>query len=314
MSQSDPSSFRHEPVMLAEVVDLLAGVPDGVLVDATVGGGGHAHALLTAHPGLTLLGIDQDADALDAAATRLAGLEDRVELTKARFDALAPLVAGRTVAAVLFDLGVSSPQLDRAERGFSYRGDAPLDMRMDVTAPRTAADVVNGYDERDLARLFAANGETRFARRIAGRIVARRPIATTAELADVVRDAIPAAARRHGGHPAKRVFQAVRIEVNGELEILPGAVDDAIEAVVPGGRVVVLSYHSGEDRIVKDRFRHAVTGGCTCPPGLPCVCDAVQTVRLLRPGAWKPSAAELRTNPRAESARLRAAEKLAVGE
>jgi len=173
---------------------------------------------------------------------------------------------------------------------------------------------VNGYSELELVRVLQEHGDERFAIRIAAAIVAERPIETTGQLASIVRDAIPAPARRRGGHPAKRTFQAIRIEVNRELQILPESIDTALDLTVPGGRVAVLSYHSGEDRIVKDRFRRAVTGGCTCPPGLPCVCEAVQTIRLLRPGAWKPTEAEVQANPRAESARLRAAEKLTVGE
>ncbi|MBW3668135.1 MAG: 16S rRNA (cytosine(1402)-N(4))-methyltransferase RsmH [Actinobacteria bacterium] len=303
--------FEHEPVMADEIVAILGDVPPGLLVDATVGGGGHARALLGARPQSRLLGIDRDDDALAAAARTLAPFGDRVRLVRARFDQLPQLVQ-EPVSGVLFDLGVSSYQLDMAERGFSYRADAPLDMRMDRTSSRTAADVVNDTDERELARLFFDNGERRFARRIAQRIVANRPITTTAQLADVVRDAIPAATRRTGGHPAKRVFQAVRIAVNDELDILPGAIDAAVDVLRPGGRCAVLSYHSGEDRIVKDRFVAAATGGCTCPPNLPCVCGAQPVVRLLNRGARRPSAGEVARNPRAESARLRAVEKLAT--
>jgi 16S rRNA (cytosine1402-N4)-methyltransferase len=301
--------FEHEPVMADEIVALFGDAPPGLLVDATVGGGGHARALLGARPQSRLLGIDQDDDALAAAAAALAPFGDRVRLVRSRFDRL-PALVDEPVTGVLFDLGVSSYQLDAAERGFSYRADAPLDMRMDRTAPRTAADIVNDTDERELARLFAENGEHRFARRIASRIVANRPITTTAQLAEVVRDAIPAATRRTGGHPAKRVFQAVRIAVNEELAILPAAIDGAIDVLAPGGRCVVLAYHSGEDRIVKDRFVDAATGGCTCPPALPCVCGAQPTVRLLNRGARRPTADEVARNPRAESARLRAVEKL----
>ena len=211
---------------------------------------------------------------------------------------------------MLFDLGVSSPQLDQAERGFSYRHDAPLDMRMDRSSGLTAADVVNTYDVADLAAVLREYGDERFATRIARAIVAARPVTTTGQLADLVRDAIPAPARRRGGHPAKRTFQAVRIEVNRELDILPSSLDQGIDLLAPGGRIAVLSYHSGEDRIVKDRLRQAETGGCTCPPGLPCVCGAEPTVRLLKRGGWTPSPAELSENPRSESARLRAAERL----
>jgi 16S rRNA (cytosine1402-N4)-methyltransferase len=214
------------------------------------------------------------------------------------------------VSGVLFDLGVSSPQLDRAERGFSYRGDGPLDMRMDQRQPTTAADVVNTYDERRLAQVLADFGDERYARRVARAIVAARPLHRTVQLAEVVREAIPAPARRRGGHPARRTFQALRIEVNHELDVLGPALDQAVDALVPGGRCVVLAYHSGEDRIVKDRFRTAATGGCTCPPGLPCACGARPTVRLLSRGARKPTPIEVARNHRAESARLRAVEKL----
>ncbi|HET7489090.1 MAG TPA: 16S rRNA (cytosine(1402)-N(4))-methyltransferase RsmH [Acidimicrobiales bacterium] len=304
--------FAHQPVMAAEVVDLLAAVPDGLLVDATLGGGGHAAAVLAARPGLRLVGIDRDADALEAARRRLAPFGERVvALHHARFDAL-PLLVEDPVSAVVLDLGVSSPQFDIAERGFSYRHEGPLDMRMDRSQRRTAADLVNGLDEHALARVLAAGGEERFAGRIARSIVARRPLATTADLVEAVKHAVPAPARRTGGHPARRVFQALRIAVNDELDVLGPAVDAAVAALAPGGRLVVIAYHSGEDRIVKDRLLEASTGGCQCPPGLPCVCGAVPVVRLLNRGARKPSAAEVAANPRAESARLRAAEKLAV--
>ena len=304
----------HEPVMVEEVVELLRPVPPGLVVDATVGLGGHGRALLAALDHIRLLGLDQDADALAAAAGALAGFGDRVVLRAARFDRLAAVLnelgEREGVSAVLFDLGVSSPQLDRPERGFSYRADGPLDMRMDASSAPTAAEVVNNYDERRLARVLSDFGDERYARRIARAIVAARPLHRTVELADVVRDAIPAPARRKGGHPARRTFQALRIEVNRELDVLGPALDQAVTALRPGGRCVVLAYHSGEDRIVKDRFRTAATGGCTCPPALPCVCGAVPTVRLLMRGSRKPSAAEVARNHRAESARLRAVEKL----
>jgi 16S rRNA (cytosine1402-N4)-methyltransferase len=310
--------FEHRPVMVDEIVDLLGPVPAGTVVDATVGGGGHSRAILSAHPHLRIVGLDRDQDALVAAAEALGPFvaEQRATLVHTRFDGLAAALDGLGVDAIsgaLFDLGVSSPQLDRADRGFSYRADAPLDMRMDRTeATRTAADLVNGATVSELADLFKANGEARFAGRIASAIARQRPIATTGQLAEVVRDAIPAAARRTGGHPAKRVFQALRIAVNAELDVLPFALDAAIERLAPGGRLVVLSYHSGEDRIVKDRFLAAEGAGCTCPPRLPCVCGAAErrTFRLLHRGARKPSAAEVAANPRAESARLRTLEKL----
>jgi 16S rRNA (cytosine1402-N4)-methyltransferase len=309
--------FLHRPVMADEVVDLLRRVPPGVVVDATVGGGGHARRLLEARPDLRLLGLDRDPRALAAAASNLAPFGDRVTLVRSRFDHLERIMSEHAIddlSGALFDLGVSSPQLDEAARGFSYRHDAPLDMRMDPDDPWSAADVVNGYGEAELAHVLTAYGDERHARRIARAIVEARPIETTAELAAIVAGAIPAPARRRGGHPAKRTFQAIRIEVNRELDVLPDALDAAIRRTKPGGRVVALAYHSGEDRIVKDRFRNAATGGCTCPPGLPCVCGAVATVRVIRPGAVKPTAAEVADNPRAESARLRAVEKLAGGQ
>ena len=305
--------FEHRPVMVDEIVDVFRPVPPGLIVDATVGGGGHARALLAALPGHRLLGLDRDDEALVAANVTLAGFADRVTLRGARFDRLQAMVneaGGEPVAAVLFDLGVSSPQVDRAERGFSYRQDAPLDMRMDRSQTLTAADVVNTYPVDRLTSLLYDYGDERFAGRIANAIVAARPLTSTAQLVDVIRDAIPAPARRRGGHPAKRTFQALRIEVNSELDVLGPALDQAIDVLVPGGRCAVLAYHSGEDRIVKDRFREAETGGCVCPPGMPCVCGAVPKVRLLRRGVRKPTAAEIAANPRAESARLRAVEKL----
>lgn len=309
------TSFRHQPVMVDQIVELFTPVPPGWVVDATVGGAGHAAALLARHAHLRVLGLDQDADALAAAAERLRPFGDRALLHRARFDSLDDIVQelGTTpVSGVLFDLGVSSPQLDRAARGFSYRHDAPLDMRMDQRQARTAADVVNETDEQELAGILRAFGDERFARRIAKAIVAARPVETTGQLAELVRDAIPAPARRTGGHPAKRTFQAIRIAVNAELDVLAPAIDAGIAALQPGGRCVVLSYHSGEDRIVKARLRHAATGGWTGPAHLPPPSGVHPTVRLLKAGSWTPSEAEALANPRASSARLRAAEKLAV--
>jgi 16S rRNA (cytosine1402-N4)-methyltransferase len=307
------AEFRHQPVMVDEVVELFRPVPAGVVVDATVGGGGHARALLEAHRQLTVVGLDRDPAAIEAATHTLRAFGDRASVRQARFDHMKTTLremGHESVAGALFDLGVSSPQLDEPDRGFSYRADAPLDMRMDRAQPTTAAAVVNGYSQADLARVLATYGDERFAGRIARAIVAARPVATTGELVDVIRAAIPAPARRRGGHPAKRTFQALRIEVNGELDVLKPALEDAIELLVPHGRCVVLAYHSGEDRIVKQVFRDAATGGCVCPPGLPCACGAVPVVRELRRGARKPSAIEVASNRRAESARLRAVEKL----
>jgi len=308
--------FDHTPVMVSEVVSMFEPVPAGVLVDATVGGGGHAAALLSALPEHDLIGLDTDQAAVAAARGRLSGFGNRARVVKARFDDLAVVVKDsaieRPVTGVLFDLGVSSPQLDVPERGFSYRFDGPLDMRMDRSRATTAATVVNNLGAVELAELFAANGEGRFARRLAEAIVANRPIETTSRLVEVIERSLPGVARKRPGHPAKRVFQALRIEVNEELEVLAAGLESALRLLAPGGRCVVLSYHSGEDRLVKQAFLRAATGGCVCPPGLPCVCGAVGTVRVLTRGARLASAAETARNPRAASARLRAAERLAT--
>ncbi|MEJ7584624.1 MAG: 16S rRNA (cytosine(1402)-N(4))-methyltransferase RsmH [Acidimicrobiales bacterium] len=296
-------------------VDLLRNVPGGLFVDLTVGAAGHAEAVLEAHSGLRLLGIDRDRSALAAAATRLDRFGDRVQLQHARSDELGELL-GRlpapNVVAILADLGVSSPQLDRPERGFSYRPelDGPLDMRMDPSTGPTAAEIVNDADVGELIRILREYGDERYARRIAQAVHAARPVTTTAQLAELVKEAIPAPARRRGGHPAKRSFQAIRIAVNDELAILSRTLDHLVDGLAPGGRGVVISYQSGEDRLVKARFRLADDGGCSCPPGLPCACGAEPVARLLKRGAWTAPATEVSGNPRAESARLRAIEKL----
>ncbi len=310
-------AFHHEPVMKDEVVDTFRSVPAGVIVDATMGGGGHSEAILDSRDDISILGLDRDPAAIAAATQRLARFGPRLMTHRCRFDDIREAMQAHSVEALsgaLFDLGVSSPQLDRAERGFSYRNDGPLDMRMDTDAPWSADDIVNGYSERQLSHVIRRYGDERFATRIAKSIVAARPIESTTQLAEVVTSAIPAPARRTGGHPAKRTFQAIRIEVNGELEAIPDALDSAIEALVPGGRLAVLAYHSGEDRIAKDRIRFAETGGCECPPELPCVCGAVQTVRIVRGIAKRPSKAESADNRRAGSARYRVAERLAASD
>lgn len=306
--------FHHVPVMAAEIIDVFSSVPAGVLLDATLGGAGHASMLLDARPDLHLLGLDRDQEALTAAEMRLAPYGDRVRTVRSRFDDLDSVMQALKLdhlSGALFDLGVSSTQLDVAERGFSYRHDGPLDMRMDDRQSWNASDVVNGYDAARLARVLADHGDERFSHRIAAAIVAARPIESTTRLAEVVVSAIPAPARRTGGHPAKRTFQALRIEVNGEAEALAPALNSAMRASVPGGRVAVLSYHSGEDRVVKEQMRLAEAGGCECAPELPCVCDSVQTVRILRGVPRTPSPAELESNPRASSARLRVVERVA---
>lgn len=313
MAESAAPAFEHRPVMLAEVLEVFEPVPEGPVVDATVGGGGHAEALLDRLPQISLIGLDRDPDAIAAARDRLDRFGARAQLVHARFDRLGEVTARLGVgplSGVLFDLGVSSHQLDRAERGFSYRNAAPLDMRMDPDQPLSAADVVNTYDERRLALVLRRYGDEPQASRIARAIVRHRPIAETGELAEIVRSAIPAALRRRGRHPARRTFQAIRIEVNGELDVLPPALDAALDAAAPRGRVAVLAYHSGEDRLVKTRFRHAVDGACTCPPRLPCVCGARGQARFVTRGARRPTSEEVAANPRAEAARLRAVELL----
>ena len=309
---NQPAIFSHEPVMVREITELFANVPDGVVLDATLGGAGHCTAILDAHPRLRVLGLDRDPAALEASRVRLVPYGDRAMLQHRRFDDLDAAMSEAGIdelSGALFDLGVSSHQFDSGERGFSYRHDAPLDMRMDTTESTTAADVVNQASEGEIAHLLREYSDEKFAGRIARAIVAARPIHTTAELADIVASAIPAPARRRGGHPAKRTFQALRISLNKELEILPNAIDSAVRRTRSGGRVAVLSYHSGEDRIIKARFKQHATGGCACPNDLPCGCGATSVVRLVRVVS-KPNAEEQLSNPRSTSARLRVAEVL----
>ncbi|MFG1680320.1 16S rRNA (cytosine(1402)-N(4))-methyltransferase RsmH [Nonomuraea sp. NPDC049269] len=310
----------HVPVMLDRVLELLAPALTGreaVVVDANLGLGGHSEALLAAHPSLHLIGIDRDPFAIEFSTRRLAPYADRTTLVHASSDELADVLAdaGRTaVDGVLFDLGVSSPQLDEAERGFAYSYDAPLDMRMDTDQELTAEKVVNTYSAAELTRILRVYGEERFAPRVAGLIIKERakdPITSTKRLAEIVRQAIPAATRRTGGNPAKRTFQALRIEVNAELAALEAALPAALDALVLGGRVVVLSYHSLEDRLTKQVL--AARTKDTGPPGLPVPLPAHQPrFRLLTRGAELPSEEELARNPRATSARLRAAERIRV--
>jgi 16S rRNA (cytosine1402-N4)-methyltransferase len=283
-----------------------------VLVDATLGRAGHARALLDACPGVLLIGVDADLAAIEGARELLAPYADRVTLVHARYDEIPPIVGAhdQKVMGLLFDLGVSSPQLDDPERGFAYARDAPLDMRMDRTGGRTAADIVNGYPPAELARVLRDYGEERFARRIADAVVrerARAPITSTERLSAIVKDAIPAATRRTGGNPAKRTFQALRIEVNDELGTLRRALPAALGLLAVGGRVVVLAYHSLEDRIVKRELARLSTD--QTPPGLPVSTEAPR-FRLLTRGAERPDDEEVTVNPRAASARLRAAERI----
>ncbi|MDE9366490.1 16S rRNA (cytosine(1402)-N(4))-methyltransferase RsmH [Luteipulveratus sp. YIM 133132] len=308
---------RHVPVLRDRIVALLAPAlqaPGSVAVDATLGMGGHTEALLRECPQATVIGIDRDTEALRLAGERLAGFGERFVPARAVYDEILQVLQAqgrRQVDAVLFDLGVSSLQLDEEERGFAYRHDAPLDMRMDQTGGPTAADVLNTYDARELERILREYGEERFARRIANAVVRERerePFDRSERLVDLLRSAIPAASQRTGGHPAKRTFQALRIEVNRELEAWRSALPDAIRALAVGGRVAVLSYHSLEDRITKQTL--AAGARSTAPPGLPVeLPEHAPYLRLLTRGGEEPTAEEIETNPRAASARLRAAER-----
>ncbi len=308
----------HIPVLLDRCVELLGPAinqPNAVMVDATLGLGGHSAVFLASFPDLTLVGVDRDPQALAMARERLAQFGERFVPRAGEHEQLGSLLAtvnGGRVNAVLFDLGVSSMQLDEPQRGFSYSRDAPLDMRMNPGDPLSAADVVNTYSEADLVRVLRDFGEERSARRIAKAIVTARaaqPIDTTAELASLVRDAIPAPAKRTGGNPAKRTFQALRIEINREIQGLPAALDAALAALVVGGRIAVISYHSLEDRIVKRRL--AADSKESSPVRLPVIPDdARPSLRLLTRGAEVPSDTEISENPRAASAKLRAAERV----
>lgn len=299
----------HIPVMADRVAHWLGSI-DGLIVDATFGGGGHTRVLLEASESVRILALDRDPDA----GREAAGLGPRVRFRLADFRTLEDVLAEEDCDAIdgaLFDLGVSSHQLDVGERGFSYRHRGPLDMRMGPDAALDAWTIVNEWDHGELARILRIFGEERHAGRIAGAIVDARPIDDTARLADVVADAMPARSRRTGGHPARRTFQALRIAVNDELAALSDALDIAVRMLRPGGRIVVISYHSLEDRIVKRRIA-AGAGSCTCPPGLPvCVCGATAELRDLARGGETPSEAEVEINPRARSARLRVAERAA---
>jgi len=311
--------FQHQPVMAREVLELLASVPEGTVVDATVGGGGHARLLLEARPDLRVLGIDRDARAVAAARAALEPFGDRVRIVHGGFEDVAGIVRSNeggqrsegSIMGILFDLGTSSPQLDEQGRGFSYWGEAPLDMRMDAAQELTAAEVVNQYSEAELVRIIRSFGEERFATRVAARIVAHRPLRTTADLVDAVKEAIPARDRRRGGHPARRTFQAIRMEVNRELPNLADGLDESVHLLAPGGRVLVLAYHSLEDRMVKERFARWAGTSEQLPHGMPVEPESRGFVRRLNRRAMRPRSDEIAVNPRARSARLRAVEKLA---
>ncbi len=309
-------TFAHRSVLLEPCMTALAIKPDGIYVDGTCGGGGHSFEIAKRLTTGRLIAVDQDEAAIRAATTRLSVYGDRVTVVRSNFRHVADVLdtlGVEKIDGILLDLGVSSYQLDTPERGFSYMADAPLDMRMDKRAEKTAYDVVNTYSESDLRRILFDYGEERFAPRIASRIVearAARPIETTGELTALIKAAIPAAAREGGHHPAKRSFQAIRIEVNAELDVIRPALEAAMTRLSVGGRIAVITFHSLEDRIVKQTFAD-MASGCTCPKGLPvCVCGKKPSVKIISRKPILPDAEELADNPRSRSAKLRVAEKL----
>ena len=309
-------TFAHRSVLLEPCMDALAIKPDGIYVDGTAGGGGHSFEIARRLTTGRLIAIDQDEAAIKAASAKLAPLGERAQVVRNNFchvaDVLDTLGIDK-IDGILLDLGVSSYQLDTPERGFSYMADAPLDMRMDMRAEKNAYHVVNTYSEHDLRRILFDYGEERFAGRIASRIVqarAEHPIETTGELTALIKSAIPAAARDGGHHPAKRSFQAIRIEVNSELDVIRPALEAAMKRLRPGGRMAVITFHSLEDRMVKQTFAD-MASGCTCPKGLPvCVCGKKPQVKVISRKPILPDEEELESNPRSRSAKLRVAEKL----
>ncbi len=308
--------FKHYSVMLKETVDALNFVPNGIYVDGTMGGGGHSYEILSRSDNIKLIGIDQDKEAIAAAAARLADFSGRFTQINSNFSEIKSILAELGIDGIdgaVLDLGVSSYQLDNAERGFSYMHDAPLDMRMNRESELSAYEVVNGYSQEELTRIFYEYGEENWSKRVAEFIVKKRaesPVKTTAELVDIIKAAIPQKARQEGSHPAKRIFQAIRIEVNGELKILKQAVEDFIDVLNPGARLAIITFHSLEDRIVKQVFAEKARG-CSCPPEFPvCVCGKTPEVKLITRKPKLPSDEELAENSRSKSAKLRIAEKI----
>ena len=308
--------FKHQSVLLEETIENLNIVPDGIYVDGTLGGGGHAFQVCSrlSEKG-HFIGIDQDAAAIQAAGDRLKPFEDKVTIVRSNYSDMKQVLKElgiSTVNGIVLDLGVSSYQLDTAERGFSYRENAPLDMRMDQRQDKTARDIVNGYSEMELYRMIRDYGEDKFAKNIAKHIVRARqngPVETTDELTEIIKAAIPMKFRAVGGHPAKRTFQAIRIELNQELEVLKGHLNEMIELLAPKGRICIITFHSLEDRIVKNIFRKC-ENPCECPPSFPtCVCGKKSLGKVI---TWKPilpSEEELEVNPRSKSAKLRVFER-----
>ena len=308
--------FEHKSVLLMETVDSLNVKPDGIYVDGTLGGGGHAYEVSRrlGEKG-RLIGIDQDADAIAAATERLLPFKDKVTIVRSNYKNIREVLFNlgiEKVDGIYLDLGVSSYQLDTADRGFSYREDAPLDMRMDQRNDKTAADIVNGYSEMELYRMIRDYGEDRFAKNIAKHIVrarAKKPIETTGELCEIIKAAIPAKMRAGTGHPAKQTFQALRIELNHELDVLTQSIDGMIDRLAPGGRLCIITFHSLEDRIVKTRFR-TNENPCICPPGFPvCVCGRISKGKVITRKPILPSEQEMEENSRSKSAKLRVFEK-----
>ena len=304
--------FKHKSVLLEETIDGLRVKPDGIYVDGTLGGAGHASEVcqrLSAKG--RFIGIDQDQDAIIAASERLAAYEDRVTIIRSNYCYMVNELKERGIRhvdGILLDLGISSYQLDNEERGFTYRVDAPLDMRMDQRQDRTAADIVNGYEERELYRIIRDYGEDKFAKNIAKHIVAARkkaPIRTTGELTEIIRQSIPMRVQAAGGHPAKRTFQAIRIELNRELDVLRDSLDGMIDLLNDDGRICIITFHSLEDRIVKTIFRKN-ENPCTCPPDFPvCVCGKKSKGKVITRKPILPGETEMETNPRSKSAKLR---------
>ena len=310
--------FNHKSVLLYETIDNLNIKPDGIYVDGTLGGGGHSYEIAKRLPeGSRLICLDRDDEAIAACTARLEPYKDKFTIVKSNFRNVASvldLLGIEKIDGIMWDLGVSSHQLDEGDRGFSYSKEAPLDMRMDRQETRSAYDVVNFYDEYELRRIIRDYGEERFAQRIAQHIAevrAQKPIETTTELAQVISEAIPAAQRmKEAQNPARRTFQAIRIEVNGELDAIAPSIEAAVERLNPGGRLAVITFHSLEDRIVKDTFRK-LSAGCTCPPEFPvCVCGGKPKIRLLSRKPILPTDEEMEINPRSRSAKLRTAEKV----
>lgn len=308
--------FKHQSVLLEETVGNLRVKPDGIYVDGTLGGGGHSYAIcqqLSAKG--SLIGIDQDEAAINAAGKRLQEFKEQVTIIRSNYCNMKrelQKIGITSVDGIVLDLGVSSYQLDNSERGFTYREDVPLDMRMDQRNPKTAADIVNEYSEMELYRMIRDYGEDRFAKNIAKHIVrarAKKPIETTGELCEIIKAAIPAKMRAGTGHPAKQTFQALRIELNHELDVLTQSIDGMIDRLAPGGRLCIITFHSLEDRIVKTRFR-TNENPCICPPGFPvCVCGRISKGKVITRKPILPSEQEMEENSRSKSAKLRVFEK-----